>query len=136
MERTYVMLKPDAYERGLMGEVIKRIEAKGYKIMRMELGMVSDEQVTEHYGHLKNDSYPKEAFEEVRSYIKRGPVVKMIIEGPNVITGIRRMIGPTKEEKQVAGELRFELCCSTQENLIHASDSIETAEIEIQRFFG
>ena len=136
MERTYVMLKPDAYERGLIGEVIKRIENKGYKILKMEMDMVSDEQVVDHYGHLKNDSYPKEAFEEVRDYIKRGPVVKMIVEGYNVITGMRRMMGPTKEEKQVAGELRFELCCSTQNNLIHSSDSAETAEEEIKRFFG
>jgi len=136
MERTYVMLKPDAHERGLMGEVIKRIENKGYKILRLEMGMVSDEQVAEHYGHLKGDGYPKEAFGEVNEYIQRGPVVKMIIEGNNVISGIRRMIGPTKEVKQVAGELRFELCSSTQENLIHASDSVETAEIEIKRFFS
>ena len=136
MERSYVMLKPDAYERGLLGEVIRRLEKKGYTILKMEMGLVTDEQILEHYGHLKNEPYPKEAFDEVNEYIKRGPVVKMIVEGNNVISGIRRMIGPTKEEKQIAGELRFELCCSTQENLIHASDSVETAEIEIKRFFG
>ena len=132
MERTYIMLKPDAVRRGLMGEIINKIERKGYTITAMKMFNMTSELLREHYAHIvERPFYP-----EVEEYMMSGPVVGMIVEGENVIKGMRNFMGPTKYLDAPAGTIRGDYSCNDRENLIHGSDAPETAEAEIKRFFG
>lgn len=132
MERTYVMLKPDAISRKLAGQIIARIEAKGYKIIDLKVINLDEKKLREHYAHVANEPfYPK-----MESYMMSGPVWAMIVEGENVVQGIRILMGATKFENALPGTIRGDFASSTTENLIHGSDSPENAEIEIKRFFG
>ena len=132
MERTYIMLKPDAVRRGLMGEIIDKIERKGYKISAMKMFMMTKELLKEHYAHIADRPF----YPEVEEYMMSGPVVGMIVEGENVIKGMRNFMGPTKYLDAPAGTIRGDYSCNDRENLIHGSDAPETAEAEIKRFFG
>jgi len=132
MERTYIMLKPDCYQRGLMGQVITRIENKGFSITNMKMMNLSEDIVREHYAHLTDKPF----FGEILSFITSGPVVGMIVEGDNVVAGMRTLMGPTNWQDALPGTIRGDFACTTQNNLIHGSDSVENAEIEIKRFFG
>ncbi len=131
-EQTYIMLKPDAVRRGLMGDIIGRIEKKGYKIVNMKMFTLTEEKLREHYAHIADRPF----FPEVLEYMMSGPVVGMIVEGENVIKGMRNYMGPTKHLDAPAGTIRGDYSCCDRENLIHGSDSPETAEIEIKRFFS
>ena len=132
MERTYIMLKPDCVKRGLMGEVIKRIENKGFKIVRMEMENLDEAILREHYAHVADKPF----FPGMLEYMTSGPVVAMIVEGENVISGMRGLMGATKYEDALAGTIRGDYATSTTYNIIHGSDGPDTAEIEIKRFFG
>lgn len=132
MEQTYIMLKPDAVRRGLMGEIIGRIEKKGFKIVKMKMFMLDEQTLREHYAHIADRPF----FPEVVEYMTSGPVVGMVVEGENVIKGMRNFMGPTKYLDAPAGTIRGDLSCNDRENLIHGSDSDESAEVEIRRFFG
>ena len=131
-EQTYIMLKPDAVRRGLIGEIIGKIERKGYKIVNMKMFTLNEEKLREHYAHLVDRPF----FPEVLEYMMSGPVVGMIVEGENVIKGMRNFMGPTKYLDAPAGTIRGDYSCNDRENLIHGSDAPETAEIEIKRFFS
>ena len=132
MERTYIMLKPDCVERGLIGEVISRIERKGYKITNMKMMTLDEPILREHYAHLVNEDF----FPLLVDFMMSGPVVAMIVEGDDVIAGMRRLMGPTNNANAQPGTIRGDLCCSNRLNIIHGSDAPETAEAEIKRFFG
>lgn len=132
MERTYIMLKPDAVRRGLMGEIINKIERKGYKITAMRMFDMTSEQLRVHYAHIVDKPF----YPEVEEYMMSGPVLGMIVEGENVIKGMRNFMGPTKYLDAPAGTIRGDYSCNDRENLIHGSDAPETAEAEIKRFFG
>lgn len=132
MEKTYIMLKPDAVRRGLIGEIIGKIERKGYKISAMKMFMLNKEVLAEHYSHIVEKPF----YPEVESFMLSGAVLGMIVEGENVIQGMRNFMGPTKYLDAPAGTIRGDYSCNSQENLIHGSDSPETAKIEIKRFFG
>jgi len=132
MERTYVMIKPDAYQRGLMGELIARIERKTYKITSAEMRMLDEAILKEHYAHLVDKPF----FPEIVEYLTSGPVLAMIVEGVDVVNGMRMMCGPTDSATADPGTIRGDFSTSKQSNLIHASDSLESAEEEIKRFFG
>ena len=132
MEQTYIMLKPDAVRRGLMGEIIGRIEKKGFKIVKMKMFMLDEQILREHYAHIADRPF----FPEVVEYMTSGPVVGMVVEGENVIKGMRNFMGPTKYLDAPAGTIRGDLSCNDRENLIHGSDSDESAEVVIRRFFG
>lgn len=132
MERTYIMLKPDAIRRGLMGEIINKIERKGYKIVAMRMFEMTAEQLRVHYAHIVDRPF----YPEVEEYMMSGSVLGMIVEGENVIKGMRNFMGPTKYLDAPAGTIRGDYSCNDRENLIHGSDSPETAEAEIKRFFG
>ena len=131
-ERTYVMLKPDCVRRGLVGEIINRIEKKGYRIADAKM-MTLDEAILEvHYAHKKDEPY----FPQIVEFMMSGPVLSLIVEGENAVAGLRILMGPTGFENGVAGTIRGDYASTTGENLIHGSDSVENAEIEIRRFFG
>ncbi len=132
MERTYIMLKPDCVQRGLMGEVIARIEKKGFKIADMKMMNLSEEILKEHYAHIADKPF----FPSILEYMTSGPVVGMIVEGENAVLGMRTLMGATKYEEALAGTIRGDYATSTGSNIIHGSDSVENGEIEIKRFFG
>ena len=132
IEKTYIMLKPDCVKRGLMGEVISRIERKGYKIVYAKMMNLDETILKAHYAHLAD----KHFFPEIVAFMTSGPVLGMIVEGENAVQGMRIIMGATKFEKATAGTIRGDFAHSTSENLIHGSDSLENAEIEIKRFFG
>ena len=132
MERTYIMLKPDCVKRGLMGEVISRIERKNYKIIDAKMMTLDEPILREHYAHIADKPF----FPEIVTYMTSGPVLAMIVEGDNAVKGMRIIMGATKFEEATAGTIRGDYACCTSEKLIHGSDSVENAEIEIKRFFG
>ncbi|WLD77018.1 nucleoside-diphosphate kinase [Mogibacterium neglectum] len=132
MEKTYIMLKPDCVKRGLMGEVISRIERKGYKIVDAKMMNLDEAILKEHYAHLADKPF----FPEIVAFMTSDPVLGMIVEGENAVQGMRIIMGATKFEEATAGTIRGDFAHSTSENLIHGSDSLENAEIEIKRFFG
>ncbi len=132
IERTYIMLKPDAIKRGLMGEVISRIERKGYKIVNAKMMTLDEAILREHYAHIADKPF----FPEIVTYMTSGPVLAMIVEGENAVLGMRIIMGATKFEEAAAGTIRGDYAFCTGENIIHGSDSPENAAIEIRRFFG
>ncbi len=132
MEKTYIMLKPDCIKRGLMGEVISRIEKKGYKISNAKMMNLDEKILREHYAHIADRPF----FPEIVEYMTSGPVLGMIVEGENAVKGMRILMGATKFEEAQAGTIRGDYAFCTAENIIHGSDSIENAEIEIKRFFN
>jgi nucleoside-diphosphate kinase len=131
-QRTYIMLKPDAYKRSLMGEIISRIEKKGFVITDMKMTTLSENVVKEHYAHIADRPF----FPEILEYMTSGPVVAMIVEGDNVIEGMRKIMGATQWIEAENGTIRGDYAHKPGENLIHGSDSQENAEIEIKRFFS
>lgn len=131
-ERTYIMLKPDCVRRGLMGRVISRIEDKGYRITDAKMMTLDEPILREHYAHLVNEPF----FPNIVEFMTSGPVLAMIVEGENAIRGMRILMGATKFEDGTAGTIRGDFAGNTSENLIHGSDSPESAEAEIKRFFG
>lgn len=132
IEKTYIMLKPDCVKRGLIGEVISRVERKGYKIVDAKMMNLDEAILKDHYAHLADKPF----FPNIVEYMTSGPVLGMIVEGENAIKGMRIIMGATKFEEATAGTIRGDFAHSTRENLIHGSDSPENAEIEIKRFFG
>ena len=131
-ERTYIMLKPDCVKRGLIGEVISRIEKKGFKIENMKMIQLDEKILREHYAHIADKPF----FPGVLDYMQSGPVVAMIVTGDNAIKGMRNLMGPTNYDEAKSGTIRGDFATSTGENIIHGSDSPETAEAEIKRFFS
>ena len=131
MERTYIMLKPDALQRGISGEILARIERKGYRITHMKTMQLDGAILREHYAHIVDKPF----FPPTVEYMTSGPVLAMVVEGENVIQGMRTLMGPTKNEDAMPGTIRGDFASSTTFNVIHGSDSPETAETEIRRFF-
>lgn len=132
MERTYLMLKPDALQRGLVGDILARIERKGYRIVQMKTIQLTEAILREHYAHIVHQPY----FADTAAYMMEGPVVALMVEGDNVIQGTRMLMGATRFEQALPGTIRGDYAVSTTRNLIHGSDSAENAQIELRRFFG
>jgi nucleoside-diphosphate kinase len=131
MERTLVLLKPDAVQRDLVGEIISRLERKGLKLVGLKLMRLSDELLNEHYSHLVGKSF----FPEVKSFMQLTPVVACCWEGVEAVNTVRAICGITKAREAAPGTIRGEFAMSVQANLIHCSDSLETANAEVKRFF-
>jgi nucleoside-diphosphate kinase len=131
IERSLVIIKPDALQRNLMGEIIGRFEKKGLKIIGMKMAQLEDVLLEEHYSHHKDKPF----FASLKKFMKSSPVVAIALEGLEAISAIRLIVGPTKGRAADAGSIRGDLGMSGQANLVHASDGPETAEAEIKRFF-
>jgi nucleoside-diphosphate kinase len=130
-QRTLVLLKPDAVRRGLVGEVVSRFEAKGLSIVAMELRTIDGDKADEHYAdHVEKDFYPP-----LRDFVTSGPLVAMVLEGDEAIEVVRALNGATDGRKAAPGTIRGDLSLSNRENLVHGSDSPETAEREIKIWF-
>jgi nucleoside-diphosphate kinase len=132
MERTFVMIKPDAVQRGLIGEIISRFERRGIKIIAMKFMDVSDELAGEHYEALASKPF----YKDLIKYITSGPVVAMVLEGTNVIKAARNTMGITNPADAAAGTIRADLALEVGRNVIHGSDSVESAAKEIELWFG
>ncbi|MFC4772833.1 nucleoside-diphosphate kinase [Enterococcus hermanniensis] len=131
MEQTLVIIKPDGIKRKLIGKIIQRFEDRGLIIKKMTLETLSAAIVKEHYAHLKNEPF----FDSLVDYMTSGPVVLMIIEQENVIHLIRTMIGKTNALEAAPGTIRGDFAIDSTQNIVHASDSQQAAQIEITRFF-
>ncbi|MCD7930198.1 MAG: nucleoside-diphosphate kinase [Tannerellaceae bacterium] len=131
MERTLVILKPCTIERGLIGEIISRFEKKGLKLAGMKMTWLTDELLSEHYAHLKEKSF----FQRVKDAMRVCPVIICCWEGLDAVEVVRAMAGKTNGRLAAPGTIRGDYSMSVQENIVHASDSLETAEIELKRFF-
>ena len=130
-ERTFVFLKPEAVMRGLIGEIISKIEKKGYTIVGMKLTWMNEDQAKKLYEVHKDKPF----FNSLISHVTSGPVVLMVIEGPHAVSGLRSMIGATDPLKAEPGTIRGDYAIDTRSNIIHAADSIENAKKEIEIFF-
>lgn len=130
-ERTVVLLKPDAIQRGYIGEIIHRFERKGLQLVGMKMMTLSDEVLHAHYNH----HVGKDFFKGLVGFMQSTPVIAMIWEGPSAVAVVRTMVGPTKGHEAPAGTIRGDFSVDTSHNLVHASDSADTAAAEVERFF-
>ena len=130
-ERTLVLLKPDAVNRRLVGEIISRFERKGLKIVAMKMLWMSREMAEKHYEVHRGKPF----YESLIDYITSGPIVAMVLEGNNAIAVVRKMMGKTNGQEAEPGTIRGDYSMSVQNNLVHGSDSPENATREISLFF-
>lgn len=130
-ERSLVLLKPDAVRRGLLGEILSRFERKGLAIEALELRTMDAELADQHYAdHVEKPFYPP-----LKEFMTGGPLVALVLSGDDVIEVVRSMIGATDGRKAAAGTIRGDLSLSNRENLVHASDSPESAKRELTLWF-
>ena len=131
MENTLVILKPSTIQRQLIGEIISRFEKKGLLLSGIKMVWLADNILNEHYAHLKNKPF----FEQVKKSMKATPVIACCWTGKNAVSVVRAMAGSTNGREALPGTIRGDYSVSVQENIIHTSDSIETAIVELKRFF-
>lgn len=132
MQRTVVLLKPDALQRGLVGEIIRRFERKGLKLVGLKMLAVSDALLEEHYAHHKDKPF----FEGLKKFMSSAPIICMLWEGMEAVSVARRMAGVTSGREAELGSIRGDFSISTSANIIHVSDSEAAAKEEKVRFFG
>ncbi len=130
-ERSLIIIKPDAIQRSLVGEIITRFERKGLKIIGMKMMYLNDALLEDHYNHIADKPF----FPRIKKFMKSAPVVIMAVAGLRAVDSIRLIVGITKSYEASAGTIRGDLALSMQSNVVHASDSKENAETEIKRFF-
>lgn len=131
MERTLLLIKPSAIQRGLIGEVIKRIEMKGLKLTGIKMMQLDDTILDEHYAHLCKKPF----FPIVKDSMKATPVIACCIEGLEAVTVVRNLTGSTNGRNAAPGTIRGDFSVSVLENIVHTSDSVEAALVEVPRFF-
>jgi len=132
LEKTLVILKPSAIQRGLIGEIIHRFERKGLILTGLKMIWLSDEILSEHYAHLKDKPF----FEKVKHSMRICPVIVCSWKGNDAVNVVRLLTGITNSREALPGTIRGDFSMSMRENILHASDSKETAIVEIQRFFS
>ncbi len=130
-ERSLIIIKPDAVQRNLVGEIITRFERKGLKIIGMKMMHLKDALLKEHYAHVADKPF----YPRIERFMMSSPVVVMAVAGIKAVDAIRVIVGPTKGYEATAGTIRGDLALSMQSNVVHASDSVENGTIEIKRFF-
>jgi nucleoside-diphosphate kinase len=130
-ERTLVLVKPDGVARGLIGEIISRFERKGLNIAALKLMQITRELAEKHYAIHRDKPF----FPALLEFVTGGPVVAMVVEGPDAIAQVRALIGATNPANAAPGTIRGDLATVTTFNLVHGSDAPETAEVEIANFF-
>lgn len=131
VEKSLVILKPDTVHRGLVGQVLARIEQRGLSISALKMVTLSQATLDEHYGHLTSKPF----YPEIVAYMTMGPVVCLIVEGDNAVGAMRQLCGATDPAQADMGTIRADFATTIRYNLIHASDSVENAAVEVARFF-
>ncbi|WP_148574268.1 nucleoside-diphosphate kinase [Nocardioides caldifontis] len=130
-QRTLVLLKPDAVRRGLVGEILSRFEKRGLTIVALDMRTIDGEQADKHYAeHVERDFYPP-----LRAFVTSGPLVALVLEGDSAVEVVRGINGATDGRKAAPGTIRGDFSLSNRENLVHGSDSAESAEREIGLWF-
>lgn len=131
MQQTLILLKPDCLERGLAGTILNRLERKGFRPVAMKMLSITESIARKHYAeHVEKSFFP-----QLQTYITSNPVIAMVLEGPEVIAAVRKMVGATNAIEAEPGTIRGDFAISSQRNLIHASDSEASAQREIAIFF-
>ena len=131
MEKTVVLLKPDCVQKGLMGEVLKRFEAQGFRVVGCKMMQLDDAILKDHYAHLVELPF----FPEILGFMQSSPIMALALEGEDIIQKVRDFIGPTDSTKAEKGTVRGDLGEDKMRNVVHASDSSESAQAELNRFF-
>jgi len=131
MERTFVAIKPDAVKRGLIGRIIKRFENRGYKIVGMKMLHPTLEMARKHYA----EHLGKPFYERLIRYITSGPIIAMVLQGENTVKGARQLMGSTQPNDAEVGTLRADFAQTMEFNVVHGSDSVESAQREIDIYF-
>lgn len=131
MEKTVVLLKPDCVQKGLMGEVLKRFEAQGFRVVGCKMMQLDDAILKDHYAHLVELPF----FPEILGFMQSSPIMALALEGEGIIQKVRDFIGPTDSTKAEKGTIRGDLGEDKMRNVVHASDSSESAQAELSRFF-
>jgi nucleoside-diphosphate kinase len=131
MEQSVIIIKPDALQRSLVGEIITRFERKGLAIIGLKMMHLNEAILQDHYAHHKDQPY----FARIQRFMMSAPVVVMAVQGIGAISAIRTIVGPTRSYEAAAGTIRGDFGLSMQSNIVHASDSFESAAAEITRFF-
>lgn len=132
MEKTLVILKPSAIQRSLVGDVIKRFEQKGLRLAGIKMMQLTDKILDEHYAHLADRPF----FQRIKDSMMITPVIVTCWEGKDAVSVIRNMTGATNSRNATPGTIRGDFSVSMQENIVHTSDSVENAVVELKRFFG
>lgn len=132
MEQTFVMVKPDGVQRKLVGEIISRLERKGFVMRAAKMMQIDQDLAGRHYAEHQGKSF----FQDLVEFISSGPVVAMVWEGENAVAAVRKLMGATNPIDAAPGTIRGDLATVMSENLIHGSDSLEAAQREINLFFG
>lgn len=132
LERSFVMVKPDGVQRGLVGKIIKTFETRGYKLVALKMTSPSKEHLESHYGDLKERKF----FPDLIKYMLLGPVVAMVWQGTAVVSTGRKIVGATNPLDSTPGTIRGDNCVETGRNIIHASDTVDNAEKEIKLWFN
>ena len=132
MERTFVAIKPDGVKRGLIGKILQRFEDKSYKIVALKMINVTPEIAAKHY----EEHLGKPFYEKLIKFITMGPIVAMAVEGKNAIKGVRHLVGKTNPDEADDGSIRADFSSFSTLNLLHASDSLESAERELNLYFN
>ena len=130
-ERTFCMIKPEGVARGLVGEILTRIEHKGYRIVALKMLRLTREMAEKHYAEHREKRFFRELVENITS----GPVIAMVLEGPGVISGLRKLMGATNPQEAAPGTIRGDYALETGQNIIHGADSLASAEREINLYF-
>lgn len=130
-EQVLVIVKPDAIQRGLMGEIVSRFERKGFKIIGMKMEVMGDVLLDEHYSHIADKPF----FKGIKDFMMSAPVVLIALSGINGVQAARLIVGPTDGSAADAGTIRGDMSLSIQSNLVHASDTVENGVAEVKRFF-
>ena len=130
--KTFFMIKPDGVRRNLVGEVISRVEEKGFEITKIKMMMISKSLAEEHYGEHKDKPF----FNDLVEFITSGPVVAMQVEGENVVAQIRNLMGATNPSDATPGSIRGDLATELDQNVVHGSDSDTSADRELNLFFS
>ena len=131
MEQTFVLIKPDAVQRGLVGKILERLERKGLKLIGAKMIQMDGKILDEHYAHLKDKPF----FAGTKKFMKSAPVIASVWEGKEAVDVVRLVCGVTNSRRAQPGTVRGDFSISIQANVIHASDSMEAAKAEIKRFF-
>lgn len=131
-ERVLLIIKPDAIQRGLMGEIVGRFERKGFKIIGTKMEKMGDVLLDEHYAHIADKPF----FQGIKDFMMSAPVVLVAVSGVNGVQAARLIVGPTDGSVADAGSIRGDMSLSIQSNLVHASDSVENGQEEVARFFS
>ena len=131
MEKTLVLLKPSAVQRGLIGEVLNRFERRGLRLVGMKMMQLTDEILDEHYAHLSGKPF----FRILKDSMMTSPVIACCFEGKEAVSVVRAMAGATNGRQAAPGTIRGDYCLSNQQNIVHTSDSQENAVVELARFF-